>query len=71
MRRLTQGLRTFLTFQDGVASSALDLYREVFADFELIEITHYGPDDHAPEGAVKTARFRLAGTDFQLCRQPH
>ena len=67
---MTQGLRTFFTFQDGAASSALDLYREVFDDFELIEIDHYGPDDNAPEGTVKAARFRLAGTDFSCADSP-
>ena len=42
---MTQGLRTFLTFQGGAATAALDLYRDVFDDFELIEIDHYGPGD--------------------------
>ena len=52
---MTKGLRTFLTFQAGVATAALDLYRAVFDDFELIEIEHYGPGDSGPEGTVKVA----------------
>ena len=58
---MTQELRTFLTFQGGTATAALDLYREVFADFELIEIDHYGPGEVGSEGTVKAAKFRLAG----------
>ena len=67
---MTQGLRTFMTFQAGVATAALDLYRDVFHDFELIEIDHYGPGDIAPEGTVKVAKFRLAGTDLS-CAGAH
>jgi predicted 3-demethylubiquinone-9 3-methyltransferase (glyoxalase superfamily) len=67
---MTQELRTFLTFQGGVASAALDLYRTVFDDFELIEIEHYGPQESGPEGTVKVARFRLAGSDFSCADSP-
>ena len=42
---MTQGLRTFFTFQGGVATAALDLYRDVFDDFELIDVELYGPND--------------------------
>jgi len=67
---MTQGLRTFLTFQGGAATAALDLYRAVFADFELIEIAHYGPGDAGPEGSVKVATFRLAGSEFSCADSP-
>ena len=67
---MTRSVRTFFTFQGGVASSALALYREVFDDFELVEIDHYGPDDMAPEGTVKSARFRLAGGDLSCADSP-
>jgi predicted 3-demethylubiquinone-9 3-methyltransferase (glyoxalase superfamily) len=67
---MTQGLRTFLTFQGGVATAALDLYRDVFVDFELIAIDHYGPGDAGPEGTVKVAKFRLAGSDFSCADSP-
>jgi predicted 3-demethylubiquinone-9 3-methyltransferase (glyoxalase superfamily) len=67
---MTQGLRTFLTFQGGAATAALDLYRDVFADFELTEIDRYGPGDTGPEGTVKAAKFRLAGSDFSCADSP-
>jgi predicted 3-demethylubiquinone-9 3-methyltransferase (glyoxalase superfamily) len=67
---VTQGLRTFLTFQGGAASAALDLYGEVFADFELTEIERYGPDEVGPEDTIKVAQFRLAGGDFSCADSP-
>jgi predicted 3-demethylubiquinone-9 3-methyltransferase (glyoxalase superfamily) len=67
---MTQELRTFLTFQGGAATAALDLYREVFADFELLAIDQYDPGDTGPEGTVKAAKFRLAGTEFSCADSP-
>ena len=67
---MTQGLRTFLTFQGGAATAALELYRNVFADFELIEIAHYGSEDVGPEGTIKAAKFRLAGSDLSCADSP-
>lgn len=67
---MTQELRTFLTFQDGAATAALDLYREVFDDFELVDIEQYGPGDVGPEGTVKVAKFRLAGTALSCADSP-
>ncbi len=67
---MTRELRTFLTFQGGAASGALDHYRDVFDDFELIEIDHYGPDDGGPEGTVKVAKFRLADSEFSCADSP-
>ena len=67
---MTRELRTFLTFQGGAASGALDHYRDVFDDFELIEIDHYGPRDGGPEGTVKVAKFRLADSEFSCADSP-
>jgi len=67
---MTKELRTFFTFQDGAASAALDLYGDVFEDFELIEISKYGPDDSGPEGTVMVAKFRLAGGNFSCADSP-
>jgi predicted 3-demethylubiquinone-9 3-methyltransferase (glyoxalase superfamily) len=67
---VTQELRTFLTFQGGVATAALDLYRDIFEDFELIEIEHYGPGDVGAEGTVKVATFRLADSKFSCADSP-
>ena len=67
---MTQGLRIFLTFQGGCARAALDLYGEVFADFELREIELYGPGDVGPEGTVKVAQFHLAGAELSCADSP-
>jgi predicted 3-demethylubiquinone-9 3-methyltransferase (glyoxalase superfamily) len=67
---MTRELRTFLTFQGGGATAALDLYKDVFDDFELVDIAHYGPDGGGPEGTVMVARFRLAGSDFSCADSP-
>jgi predicted 3-demethylubiquinone-9 3-methyltransferase (glyoxalase superfamily) len=67
---MTRELRTFLTFQGGAASAALDLYRDVFSDFELLAIDHYEPGDGGPEGTVKVARFRLAGSELSCADSP-
>jgi len=67
---MTRGLRTFLTFQDGTATAAIDLYRDVFDDFELIEIDRYGAGDSGLEDTVKVAKFRLAGSDLSCADSP-
>ena len=67
---MTRQLRTFLTFQRGAASAALDLYRDVFTDYELIEIVRYGHDEAGPEGTVMVAKFRLAGSEFSCADSP-
>ena len=67
---MTRELRTFLTFQGGAASEALDHYREVFADFDLVDIDRYGPGEVGPEGTVKVATFRLAGGEFSCADSP-
>jgi predicted 3-demethylubiquinone-9 3-methyltransferase (glyoxalase superfamily) len=67
---MTRELRTFLTFQKGAASAALDDYREIFDDFEMLEIDHYGRGDVGPEGTVKVAKFRLAKGEFGCADSP-
>ncbi|WP_040491712.1 VOC family protein [Ilumatobacter nonamiensis] len=67
---MTQSLQTFLTFQNGRASAALDLYADVFDDFELVDLVRYGPDQPGPEGTVMTATFRLAGSEFRCADSP-
>ena len=63
-------IRTFLTFQNGNAIPALDLYREIFEDFELLEVDYYGPDEHGPEGTIIQAQFQIAGTIFGCADSP-
>jgi predicted 3-demethylubiquinone-9 3-methyltransferase (glyoxalase superfamily) len=67
---MTHRLRTFLTFQDGAAGPALELYRMVFDDFELVDIDRYGAGDGGPEGTVKVATFRVAGTELRCSDSP-
>ena len=67
---MTRLLRTFMTFQGGVAGSALDLYRDLFDDFELVDARYYGPDGPGPDGTVMTAVFRLAGHEFGCADSP-
>ena len=67
---MTRALRTFLTFQGGVASAALDFYGDVFDDFELLSIDRYGGGDGGPEGTVKVATFRLAGSELSCSDSP-
>ena len=67
---MTTALRTFLTFQHGAATAALDHYEDVFDDFELVAIERYGPGEVGPEGTVKVATFRLAGSDFTCADSP-
>ena len=67
---MTKGLRTFLTFQQGAATAALDDYRKIFDDFEIVEIDHYGPGDIGPDGTVRAAKFRLANSEFSCADSP-
>jgi predicted 3-demethylubiquinone-9 3-methyltransferase (glyoxalase superfamily) len=67
---MTRGLRTFLTFQRGAATAALELYADVFDDFEMISIAHYGSGDAGPDGTVMAAQFRLAGAEFGCADSP-
>jgi predicted 3-demethylubiquinone-9 3-methyltransferase (glyoxalase superfamily) len=67
---MAHGVRTFLTFQGAAAGAALDLYRDVFDDFELTAIEHYGPGEPGPEGTVKVATFRLLGGEFSCADSP-
>jgi predicted 3-demethylubiquinone-9 3-methyltransferase (glyoxalase superfamily) len=67
---MTQALRTFFTFQGGVAMAALELYADVFGDFEIISVAHYGPAGPGPEGTVMSASFRMAGAEFSCADSP-
>jgi predicted 3-demethylubiquinone-9 3-methyltransferase (glyoxalase superfamily) len=67
---MTQGLQTFLTFQDAAAGAALDLYRDVFDDFELLEADRYDAAGPGPDGSIRYARFRLAGSTFRCADSP-
>ncbi|WP_068278027.1 VOC family protein [Aldersonia kunmingensis] len=67
---MTRGLRTFLTFQGGVATAALDFYRDVFDDFDLLTIDRWAAGEGPSEGTVKVATFRIAGGEFSCSDSP-
>lgn len=59
-----------MTFQGGAATAALEQYREVFDDFELVHVERFGADGGAPEGTVQHAVFRLAGHELACSDSP-
>lgn len=67
---MAQAMRPFLTFQGGVGAAALDFYRRVFDDFDLLVDQRWGPDGPGPEGTVMTATFRVAGTEVSCSDSP-
>ncbi|MBZ2188818.1 VOC family protein [Alcanivorax sp. JB21] len=63
MKSITTSLM-FVGDQAGKAEEAVKRYVSLFANSRLIDIEHYGADEHEPEGAVKIARFTIGGTEF-------
>jgi predicted 3-demethylubiquinone-9 3-methyltransferase (glyoxalase superfamily) len=55
----------FLMFQ-GDGSEAVDFYRSVFPDAEVIELDRYGPGEPGKEGTIKRARLSIGGQSV-LC----
>jgi len=51
----------FLMFHGGKAEEAINFYVSLFKGGEVLELSKYGPDDVAPEGTVKRAKFRVGG----------
>ena len=60
----------FLMFQDGQASGAIALYRELFAGAEVRHLERYGPKEPGPEGQVRRATLVLAGQELMLFDSP-
>jgi predicted 3-demethylubiquinone-9 3-methyltransferase (glyoxalase superfamily) len=50
----------FLMFQ-GDAEAAIQFYRGIFPDFEIVELTRWGAGGTGKEGTVQQARFTVAG----------
>ena len=65
------GLRatTQLMFQ-GHAEEALDLYTEVFAEAEVVDVVRVGPDGPGNPGAIERAELRLGDRGFQIFDSP-
>jgi predicted 3-demethylubiquinone-9 3-methyltransferase (glyoxalase superfamily) len=54
----------FVGDQYGKAEEAMNLYVSLFENSRILEVERYGADEAEREGAVKQARFSLAGQDF-------
>jgi predicted 3-demethylubiquinone-9 3-methyltransferase (glyoxalase superfamily) len=58
-----QKITTFLMFE-GKAEEAMTLYRSLFKDSEILNITRYGKNEAGAEGTVQHATFTLNGQEF-------
>jgi predicted 3-demethylubiquinone-9 3-methyltransferase (glyoxalase superfamily) len=62
-----QKITPFLMFvgaQQGKAEEAINFYRSVFKDSEVLRIAHFGPGQGGTEGTVVHAAFSLDGQQF-------
>jgi hypothetical protein len=62
-----QSLTTCLMFvgdQFGEADEAMNFYVSLFEDSRVVDVERFGAGEEEPEGAVKRARFLLAGREF-------
>lgn len=62
--------RPFLTFQEGRAQAALDLYFATFPDSHMVRAEYYGQDEPGPAGSIKVAVFTLCGREFMCSDSP-
>ena len=69
-RPVARRIRTFLTFQRGAAEGALEHYRLIFDDFELLDLTRHGAEGGAAEGQIRHAVFRLGGHELACSDSP-
>jgi predicted 3-demethylubiquinone-9 3-methyltransferase (glyoxalase superfamily) len=58
-----QKITTFLMFE-GKAEEAMNLYKSLFKDSEILNITRYGKGESGAEGTVQHATFMLNGQEF-------
>ncbi|MEV5612977.1 VOC family protein [Streptomyces sp. NPDC052225] len=58
-----QKIRPCLWF-DGNAEEAVEFYRSLFPDSEVLEVQRWGEDGPGEPGSVLTMTFRLAGTEY-------
>lgn len=57
---------------DGKAEEAMNFYRSIFPDTEVLEVRRYGASGPGPEGSVLSVSFRLQGQEFMgLNGGPH
>lgn len=62
-------VRPFLMFQGG-AEAAINFYRSVFPELEVVSIAHYGPEGPGAEGSVMQAAFTIAGQTIMCVDSP-
>ncbi|WP_334173498.1 VOC family protein [Sinomonas sp.] len=65
----SQKITTFLMFE-GNAEKAMDFYRSLFDDAEVVTLSRYGADGPGTEGTVQHATFTLAGQQFMCIDSP-
>lgn len=58
-----QKITNFLMF-NGRAEEAMDFYISLFSDAQIVNITHYGPNEAGAKGTVMHASFTLNGQLF-------
>lgn len=58
-----QKITPFLWFNDN-AAAAIDFYKSVFKDFELVKTTKYGDGGPMPKGTLMTAEFKMFGHHY-------
>jgi len=58
-----KGITPSLWFNNN-AEEAIDFYKTVFDDVEVLSISRYGEAGPGPAGQVVTAEFRIAGQNF-------
>lgn len=46
------------------ADEAMEYYSKIFKNFEITNITKYGPNQGGPEGATLTVEFRIEDQEF-------
>ena len=59
----------FLMFQ-GDAEAAIDFYRGIFPDFEVVELTRWGADGSGKEGSIQRASLSIAGQTVRCFDSP-
>lgn len=67
---MAQKIMTSLTFQDGQAESAMNLYVELFKNSKIIDIQRWGENGPVEPGKIMKATFELDGHLFMCSDSP-
>ena len=59
----------YLMFEK-IGEEAMRFYVTLFDGDKVLEEERYGPDDGAPEGSLKTARFTIKGSTYGVINSP-